>query len=158
MTQQFKHSPKSSDLYLHWFVLAVFMLLQIAYVLAAHYFGKQWQQHWPESQREVIRTVFYAIAIVTLPMTNLIRHVMVRLNQTMPGGWPASKRYLTTVIVSMVMVEAIGLLGFLVFVLGDDFNSLYIFTLMDFLGLFLYRPKFAEYLGIVEALSISDEH
>jgi hypothetical protein len=36
--------------------------------------------------------------------------------------------------------------------LGDDVNTLYILVGMSALGAFLYRPKWAEYMGIVAAL------
>ncbi len=71
----------------------------------------------------------------------------------MPGNKPAKARYLLTIIVSMALVEGIGVLGFVMFMLGDDFNSLYIFLGLSTLGVYLYRPKQAEYGLIVEALS-----
>ena len=71
----------------------------------------------------------------------------------MPGSSPAKNRYLLTVAVSMLMAESIGLLGFVLFMLGDDYNSLYIFSGLAVLGLVLYRPKQEEYESIVEALS-----
>ena len=65
----------------------------------------------------------------------------------------AKKRYLVTVIVSMSLIESVGIFGFVMFVLGDNFNTLYIFTGLSALGLFLYRPKVHEYAGIIEALT-----
>jgi preprotein translocase subunit Sss1 len=47
--------------------------------------------------------------------------------------------------VSQIMIAFIGLLGFIIFIFGDDFNSLYIFSFLAFLGFFLYRPKEDEY-------------
>lgn len=157
MTQNTEVQRFQYDLFPHRLIMAIVMLLALAYVAIGYRFDGQLQQHLPESQRIIIRTVFYAIAIIIFPLTRLIRHIMVRLNQTMPGGRPASKRYLTTVVVSMAMIQNIGLFGFVVFMLGDGFNSLYIFIFMDLLGLFLYRPKLAEYLSIVDALSENSE-
>lgn len=71
----------------------------------------------------------------------------------MPGNKPAKARYLLTIIVSMALVESIGVLGFAMFMLGDDFNSLNIFLGLSVLGLYLYRPKQAEYSRIVDALA-----
>ena len=157
MTQNTEVQRFQSDLFPHRLIVAIVFLITLGYLVVGYQFGGQLQQHLPESQRVIIRTVFYAIAIITFPLTSLTRHIMVRLNRTMPGDRPASKRYLTTIVVSMAMIQNIGLFGFVVFMLGDGFNSLYIFIFMNFLGLFLYRPKLAEYLSIVDALSENSE-
>ena len=65
----------------------------------------------------------------------------------------AKKRYLVTVIVSMSLIESVGIFGFVMFILGDNFNTLYIFSGLSALGMFLYRPKVDEYARIVEALT-----
>jgi hypothetical protein len=65
----------------------------------------------------------------------------------------AKRRYLTTVIVSMALVEVVGIFGLVMFVLGDGFNTLYIFTGLSALGLFLYRPKADEFSEIIAAIA-----
>jgi hypothetical protein len=108
----------------------------------------------------MLRTIFYVITILTFPLTNLIRHIQLRLNQTMPISYSrqeaasvAKIRYLVTIIVSMSLIEVIGTFGLIMFVLGDGFNNLYIFTGLSALGLFLYRPKTDEYSEIIDAIS-----
>lgn len=128
-------------------------LALIIYVVVCHVFSHDLQATLPEQRREFIRTIFYIIAIIAFPLTNLIRHIQLRLNQTVPGNQSAKSRYLLTIIVSMTLVEAVGVLGFVMFMLGDDFNTLYIFVGLASLGLYLYRPKEEEYFQIVEALA-----
>lgn len=123
------------------------------YVSISHYFGHELEQPLPGDKRVLIRTVFYVLAIVSFPITNLIRHIQLRLNQTMPGNKSAKNRYLLTIIVSMALVESVGVLGFVMFMLGDDFNTLHIFIGLSVLGLYLYRPKQDEYNQIVDALA-----
>ncbi|MGR8979045.1 MAG: hypothetical protein ACU84H_02990 [Gammaproteobacteria bacterium] len=142
-----------SDLILPWLIVGLMLAMLAVYVAVCHLIGEQLQQPLPEQRRELIRSVLYAAAIISFPATNLIRHIMVRLNQTMPGDSPPKRRYLTTVIISMALMEVIGIFGFIMFLLGDNFNTLYIFTGMSALGAFLYRPKPDEYFGIVEALA-----
>jgi hypothetical protein len=144
---------KKNDLLTHWLVVGLMLLSLLAYLVICYQFGHELQEPLPETERVLIRTIFYAIAIATLPITNLIRHIQLRLNQTMPGNKPAKARYLLTIIVSMALVESIGVLGFAMFMLGDDFNSLNIFLGLSVLGLYLYRPKQAEYSRIVDALA-----
>jgi hypothetical protein len=145
-TEQHELSP-------HWLVVGTMLMTLLAYLFICHQYGHELKEPLPEDRRVFIRTVFYALAIVAFPITNLIRHIQLRLNQTMPGDKSAKSRYLLTVIVSMMLIEGIGVLGFVMFMLGDDFNTLYIFTGLSALGLYLYRPKMAEYDRIVEALA-----
>ena len=149
-----------SDLILPWFIVGMMLIMLTAYLIICHALGAQLQQPLAEDQRVLIRTVFYALAIMTFPLTNLIRHIQLRLNQTMPcsNSTPnavatAKSRYLVTIIVSMSLVEVIGIFGLIMFVFGDGFNTLYIFTGLSALGLFLYRPKTAEYYAIIEAIA-----
>lgn len=147
-----------SDLILPWVIVGMMLTMLVAYIIVCHTLGDRLQQPLPEAQRVLIRTVFYAIAILTFPLTNLIRHIQLRLNQTMPCSQSshelvAKRRYLVTIIVSMSLVEVVGVFGLAMFVLGDDFNTLYIFTGLSALGLFLYRPKPNEYFEIIEAIA-----
>jgi hypothetical protein len=152
MTNQ-THSPASkNDLTPHWIVVAIMLLFLVGYIIASLAMSVELSAVLPESQRIWIRTLCYGAAIVMFPVTNLIRHIQLRLNQTMPGDKPAKKRYLLTVAVSMFLIHGVGVLGVVMTLLGDDTNTLYILVGMSALGAFLYRPKWAEYEGIVAAL------
>ena len=154
------HEPLKSDLLLPWVMVGLMLGLLMTYIIICHVLGAQLQQPLPEAQRVLIRTAFYAVAIATFPLTNLIRHIQLRLNQTMP--MPSSEhsvaalaksRYLATIIVSMSLIEVLGVFGLLMFMWGDDFNTLYIFIGLSALGLFLYRPKHDEYSEIINAIA-----
>ena len=136
-----------------WIVTGLMFFMLLSYIVICHLMADQLQQHWPEDQRVLIRTVLYVTAIVLFPVTNLIRHIQLRLNETMPGDKPAKRRYLLTVIVSMLLIESVGVLGFIMFMLGDGYNTLYILTGLSMLGLFLYRPKPEEYSRVLRALA-----
>ena len=135
--------------------MALFIVLQIIYLILCHTLTHEIQHSIALEQRVLLRTVFYCVAIMTMPLIRLIRHISVRLNQTMPGDKPASQRYFLTVITSQALAGSIGLMGFIMFILGDEFNTLYIFSGLALLGLFLYRPKIEEYQSIVESLAHS---
>lgn len=158
MGNQVEREQLKSGLILPWVIVGVMLTSLAAYIIICHSLGEQLQQPLAESQRVTIRTALYAVAIVIFPVTNLIRHIQLRLNQTMPCSRPdyqgnAKRRYLTTIIVSMSLVEIVGVFGLVMFVLGDGFNTLYIFTGLSALGLFLYRPKADEYHEIIEAIA-----
>ncbi len=160
MGNQVEREHLKSDLILPWVIVGMMLAMLAAYIIICHTVGERLQQPLPEAQRVLVRTILYVIAIVTFPLTNLIRHIQLRLNQTMPcspatqGAVATAKiRYLVTVIVSMSLVEVVGVFGLVMFMLGDGFNTLYIFTGLSALGLFLYQPKVSEYSEIIDAIS-----
>ena len=147
---------RSKSLTPHWLVCAAALLLLIGYNIICHVWADDIKIDLEESQRVLIRTILYVITIALFPLTNLMRHILLRLNQTMPGNKSATQRYLVTVIVTQAMIEIVSLFGLLMFVLGDDFNTLYIFTLLGVLGIYLHMPKIAELQAIEHALSEND--
>jgi len=163
MGNQVEREQLKSGLILPWVIVGMMLAMLAAYIIICHTLGEQLQQPLPEAQIVLVRTVLYAVAIVTFPLTNLIRHIQLRLNQTMPRPQAldevavAKSRYLVTVIVSMSLIEVVGVFGLIMFILGDGFNTLYIFTGLSALGLFLYRPKADEYSEIIDAIA-AQEH
>ena len=158
MQNSFERELLKSDLFLPWVIVGLMLVTLMAAVVVCQSMGSQIQHGLAEDERELIRAMLYIIAIVTFPMTNLIRYIQLRLNQTMPGSKPAKSRYLLTVIVSLSLIESVGLFGLVMFMLGDNFNTLYIFTGLSALGLYLYRPKQSEYDEIVAAIAAQQKH
>lgn len=136
-----------------WVLLGLVLISLAAYIFASYYYDSQIRFVVDEPKRIFIRSVLYVLAIITFPLTNLIRYVMVRLNQTMPGESTVRQRYFGTLLVSMGLASTIGIYGFIMFILGDSYNTLYIFCSLAALAVYLYRPKIAEYHSIVEALA-----
>lgn len=153
MTSNHSLRHSSNDLKPHWSIAVLTLVTVAAYLIFCHTAGEQWRFDIPEERRVLIRTIFYVLAIIGFPLTNLLRHVQLRLNQTMPGEKPAKQRYLLTVIVSMGLAESVALMGLAMYLLGDGYNTLYIFTVLSVLAVYLYRPKMVEYRGILEALA-----
>ncbi len=157
------HKPSCGQingaLRLTWLVSAIMSIGLIAIVIACHAFEDQMITPMPEENRVLLRSLLYLVAIVTFPMTNLIRYLQIHLNKTIPMVTndyftEAKKRYLATVLVSLTLMDSMGIYGLVMFMLDDGFNTLYIFVLMSALGLFLYRPKADEFLDIFNALSM----
>jgi len=148
----------NTALTLAWVIDGFMFFTLVVYLILCHTLGNELKTPIDEEQRLLLRTVLYVLTIIGLPITNLIRHVQLRLNQTMPLTTndymkEARRRYLSTVIVSLTLVDGIGLFGLVMFMLGDGFNTLHIFLGLSALGLFLYRPKADEYLGVYTALA-----
>ncbi|MFZ2171056.1 MAG: hypothetical protein WAW61_15635, partial [Methylococcaceae bacterium] len=84
MTGRVQQERLKSALILPWVILGIMLVMLVTYIIVCQTIGNQLQQPLPEAQRVLIRTILYAIAIVTFPLTNLIRYIQLRLNQTMP--------------------------------------------------------------------------
>ncbi|ASF46169.1 hypothetical protein [Methylovulum psychrotolerans] len=158
MQPPFDPQRLQADIRMPWLSVAAAVLVSIALVLVCQHFGDSIQQPLPDTTREWLRTALYATAIVTFPFTNLLRHIQLRLNQTMPcpsDAYPATakRRYWVTVTVSMALIQSPVIYGFVMFYFGDPVNTLTIFTLMSALGFYLYRPKPQEYQALMTALA-----
>jgi len=141
-----------ADLTMHWIIVGIMLIILVAYNVICYTVGTDIRINLPEEQRVLIRSILYVITIILFPLTNLLRHILLRLNQTMPGDTSAKYRYLMTTIVTLAIIETVGMFGFIMFMLGDEVNSLYIFSLLGVLGVFLHRPREHEYRAIIEAL------
>ena len=152
------NKPLKSELTLHWVILGAMLLMLVSYNIICHTIGTEIRIKLPEEQLIFIRSILYVVTIILFPLTNLLRHILLRLNQTMPGHSPAKNRYLITTMVTLACIEIVGLFGFVMFMLGDVYNSLYIFTTLAVLGLFLHRPREQELRQITEALEINSNN
>lgn len=150
-----------SPIFLPWFITSIIIVLLSVNVAFAHFY--HWQNPLTDDERIFWRTVFYILTILLLPLTNLLRHIFFRLNQTMPLLEFANlervvkTRYTLTVSVSMLSMSIIGSFGSVMFYLGDGFNTLHILTIVAGLGIFLYRPKINEYQQILNTLTENDD-
>lgn len=148
---------QKSELTSHWLVACIMLSLLIIYNLICHVMGAEIQINMAEEQRVFIRTILYVVTIALFPFSNLLRHILLRLNHTMPGNNPAKNRYFTTTLFTLLSIEIVGVFGFIMFILGDGYNTLYIFTTLGLLGVFLHRPRENEYSQIIEALRMAKE-
>jgi len=146
------YKQEKSELTIHWVIVGIMLTMLITYNIICHTIGTDIRINLAEEQRVFIRSIFYVIAIILFPLSNLLRHILLRLNQTMPGDNSAKNRYLMTTIITLATIEIVGMFGFVMFMLGDEYNSLYIFSVLGALGLFLHRPREQEYRQIIKAL------
>jgi hypothetical protein len=163
MQQPIETERLSNDLIIPRIIQGLMIAILIVLVIICLSFGEQLQNPIAETQRIFIRSVLYLLAIAAFPMTNLIRHIQLRLNETMPfTGLTirliAKKRYRWTSIVSLCLIGIIGIFGFTLFMLGDGYNTLYIFSGLSALGMILYRPKLSEYIRMIDKLESNEEH
>ena len=153
-----QHHNSQTRLRTAWLIWASMLSMLAVYLLIAHFWGSQIRIRADlETSLIAIRTVFYVIALATFPFINLLRRKM--------ACYPSRRRwhhdsdiqalryeryYLTVVIVSLTLAETIGVWGFLLFVLGDNLQTLYLFCGMSALAIVLYRPKADELEQLIE--------
>lgn len=158
MLPDLSRPPARPDLFLHWAVFAALLASLGVSAYLGYSLGAPLRADPATAEPVLLRSVFYALAIITFPLAKLLRHIGLRLNQTMPTPTPAKSRYLANVVVSLALSESIGIYGLVLALLGDTLNSLWIFTFLAALAMFLYRPRASEYRSIVDALQGDREH
>ena len=123
------------------------------YVFICHQWGDAIRQATSSNfPLDVVRKILYGIAIFTLILAHFLRKLM--LVGGFGGSGPMSLKppapvnqrsllvkYAIAMIVSLALSESIGIYGFVLFLLGDDFQTLHIFIAISALGMFYYRPK-----------------
>jgi hypothetical protein len=157
MASTIESKKLQSDLLLPWIFLVFMLLTQAGLVFVCLYFNDEIRLAAALEPPILVRTILYFVAIATFPLINLIRYIMLRLNQTMPGEATAKSRYFITVMISLSFAETLGIYGFILYLIGDNLQTLYIFITLSVVALFLHRPKLAEYLSIVDALQQGKE-
>jgi len=148
---ELSEQQEQADLLLAGVVRGGSLLFLGVLITLCHVYADAIQIHWAEQDRVIIRTILYSVAMLTFLVMKFVRHVSLQLNMK-SSDKSAKSRYLKTIIVSMVIAETIGLYGVLMFSLGDGFNTLYIFSVLAGLAMFLYRPKVEEYRMILESM------
>ena len=146
-----------------WIIWASMLGSLFIYVFICHQCGDQIRRTAsPNFPLDLMRNILYGIAIFTVFLIHILRKSM--LTAGSGGSGPMSlkslllsnqpsflAKYTTAVIVSLVLSESIGIYGFVLFLLGDDFRTLYIFIGISALAMFFYRPKREE----LETLAIA---
>ena len=101
---------------------------------------------------DLIRDILYGIAILTLILTHFLRNFMLGGRSGDSGPMSSHPRvpsnqsafvgkYTTAMIVSLALSESIGIYGLVLFLLGADLRTVFIFNGIAALAMFIYRPK-----------------
>ena len=158
-----ERGANEKQLLILWIIWASMVGSLLIYVFICHQCGDQIRRTAsPNFPLDLMRNILYGIAIFTVFLIHILRKSM--LTARSGGSGPMSlkslllsnqpsflAKYTTAVIVSLVLSESIGIYGFVLFLLGDDFRTLYIFIGISGLAVFFYRPKREE----LETLAIA---
>ncbi len=149
MSDNDKRHTRQTRIRTAWLIWASMLSMLAVYIFIARLWGSQLKASAGlEASIILLRTVFYMVALATFPLINLLRRKMAR--------YPSRRRwhhdrhirtsrydnyYLTIVTLSLALAESIGVWGFVLFILGDSLQTLYLFCGISALAIVLYRPK-----------------
>jgi hypothetical protein len=151
------------ELLVLWIIWAPMFGFLFFYVFFCHQWGDQIRRTAsPNLPLDLMRNILYGIAFFTVFLIHILRKSMITARSG--GSGPMSLKssllsnrpsflgqYKKAMVVSLALSESIGIYGFVLFLLGDGFRTLYIFIGISALAMFFYRPKREE----LEALAIA---
>jgi hypothetical protein len=100
----------------------------------------------------LLRNIFFGAGAAAWFMAYFMRRSMLSVRAGISKPKPVERmvkwdappyiaKYASAVIVSLALSESIGIYGFVLFLLGDGFKTLYIFIAVSALAMVFYRPK-----------------
>jgi len=100
----------------------------------------------------LLRNILFGMGVATWLLAYFMRRSMLSVRAGIPKPKPAERmvqwngpsyiaKYATAVIVSLALSESIGIYGFVLFLLGAGFKTLYTFIGISALAMVFYRPK-----------------
>jgi len=136
----------------------------IIYLFICYQFGDQIRQ--PSGSQfplATLRNILYGVAAVTLMLSHFLRRFMLtrRSGNCRPTSMkfpsqsdisPILGKYATALIVSLALSESIGIYGLVLFLLGDNYQTLYIFAGISAIAMFFYRPQKEELEQLIRSM------
>ena len=93
----------------------------------------------------LLRNIFFGVGAVTFFIAFFLRRTMLSVRAGLPksklNAAPFVAKYATVVIISLALSESIGIYGFVLFLFGGGFKTLYTFIGISALVMIFYRPK-----------------
>ena len=136
----------------------------VMYIVVCYYLAENLQTRLSQDvPLEMVKNIFYGLTVGSLLLANFLKKLLLRVkidqpHQTLIDPTPARHqppfvtRYFNAVIVSLAMSESIGLYGFVLFFLGADFQTLYIFMAISAAAMIYFRPKIEELKELATAM------
>jgi hypothetical protein len=113
----------------------------------------------PGRQFALFQTALYAVAPLTVVLSFFVRKLILsgkrRVARSSASGsrkHPAVALYATAMVVSLAMVESVGIYGFVLFLIGKNHLDLYVLTFVALALMLLYRPRLEQVVELAERL------
>jgi hypothetical protein len=134
------------------------MLLSLAiYLFAGLLVTGNLQTSANEDSYTVLKSVLYILTCLILLATWYMRKFFlsrkvqsVQTTSSQALDHPALQKYFVASIMSWALSDAIGVFGFIIFLIGRNITDLYIFIFIAAISMFQYRPKKQDIIGLAE--------
>ena len=137
-----------------WIIWVGFLLTLAIYVGICEMLGIQSENKANSGLTTIwIRTAFYVVAIILFPVISALKQLIFK--KTFLSGESSddspkptdtlNSRYLAGLMVAFALANSIGTLGFLLFLMGDNYRTLYMFIGISVICMLIHRPKREEY-------------
>jgi hypothetical protein len=153
-----------------WVIWEAMLGSLFIYIVVCHLLGEEMQGNFAESgfAFELFRNILYGMAAAELIMSYYLRKFMLKgrssIAQANMSGRsstlnqpPFVGQYTAIVIISLAIADSIGIYGLVLFLMGSDFKTLYIFIVVSALAMLFYRPKREELDKLAMAYKKRDE-
>ncbi len=111
------------------------------------------------SQFEIFKYALFFISAMTLLGAYVFRKFMInRISRprqeaaVQSGTHPAVGRYLTAIIIIMVLSESVGIYGMVLFLISKDAMSLYQLMILSAIAMVFFRPRKEELIEMAEKM------
>ena len=152
-----------SQLLVMWIIWGAMLVSLLIYVLICHLVIDGIRQSLESDFTfDMLRNILYGVGIFTLFLAHFVRKFILT-PRTGGSGSMTSKppplkdqsqvvgKYVMAMLLSLALSESIGIFGLVLFLLGDSFQTLYIFIGISALGVFHYRPRREEIMKLAAA-------
>jgi uncharacterized integral membrane protein len=152
-----------------WVIWAAMLGSLLIYIFICHQLGEGFMgTERTELPIGLLRKIFFGVTAAELIMTYYLRRFMLKgrpsvasINTARGSSTldqpPFIGHYSSVVIISLAFSESIGIYGFVLFLLGDSFQTLYTFIAVSALAMLFYRPKREELNKLAMAYKERDE-
>jgi hypothetical protein len=137
--------------------MAIWLLMLASlgvYVLVCHLAGDVLRQDMgPDFPLDTLKSILLVISLAEFVIIRYLRNAMLRAGapqavEISTSGYPdaafiALKKYTSATLVAMAIAETIGIYGLILFMLGDDFQTLYLFILISAIAMLYFRPRWS---------------
>lgn len=146
-----------------WLIWAVMILGLLAYLAIIYTLGEEITPTGKDLPLELLRNIFYGVSVIVLYLGHFIRKRIIKNTRFSTQLYKDRKefsnqpsymmKYTAAVVASLAMSESIAIFGLVLFFIGADYQTFYIFLAISALGMFYFRPKRAE----LEELARADQ-
>jgi len=132
----------------------------VIYVVICHILAEQMTFTADETfPYQTLKYALFGAAVFILLLSSVIHRSMLNSGKPLPPQTgaaqphhPAVGKYLTAMLISLAMSEAVGIFGLVLFFLSRDFSSLYFFVILSACAMYRYRPKKYELVRLAETM------